>query len=248
MVKSDAMTTNPIYKRYERQMMISNWGREGQDRLRAATVFIAGVGGLGSPASTYLAMAGVGNLRICDCGELELSNLNRQILYRDADIGTSKAQAACAVLRTLNPDVTVLPLAERITIDTIESLVGPSNIIIDCLDTFETRHILNRYAVSHRIPLVHAGIYGLCGQVTFIDPPDTPCLACFYPETSSQKLFPVAGPTAGVIGTLEALEALKWILGIGTLLKSQLLVWDGTIMHFQTVLISRDPECPVCCE
>ena len=240
------MTTNPIYKRYERQIMINKWGHEGQDRLRAATVFIAGVGGLGSPATIYLTVAGVGNLRICDCGILELSNLNRQILYRDADIGTSKAQAACAMLRTFNPDVTVVPLAEQITIDTIGSLVGPADIIIDCMDTFETHHILNRYAVSHRIPLVHAGIDGLCGQVTFIEYPDTPCLACFYPETSSQKLSPVAGPTAGVIGTLEAMETIKWIVGIGTLLKDRLLVWDGTNMDFQTVPIARDPECSVC--
>jgi molybdopterin-synthase adenylyltransferase len=240
------MNAESRYTRYERQMLIPGWGRKGQDRLRAATVFIAGAGGLGSPAAIYLAAAGVGALRVCDCGAPELSNLNRQILYCDDDIGTDKAHAACAMLRTVNPDVTLVPLAERITEAGIASLVGESDIIIDCLDTFETRHVVNRFAVSRRIPLVHAGIYGLCGQLTFIHQPETPCLGCFYPGTTTRELFPVAGPTAGVIGALEALEAIKWIVGIGTLLKGRLLIWDGESMEFHQVPIFRNHECRVC--
>jgi len=232
--------------RYHRQMLIPGWGRQGQERLAAATAFIAGAGGLGSPAAIYLAAAGVGRLRICDDGQPEISNLNRQILFSEVDVGRSKALSARDALSTINPHVIVEPLPERITAESAQNLVDDSSIILDCLDNFETRHVLNRLAVARHLPMIHAGIYGLCGQLTFIHSPATPCLACIFPGSVPAQVFPVVGVTPGVIGTLQAAEAIKWITGIGSNLKGRLLIWDGVEMNFQEVPIKRDPRCPVC--
>jgi molybdopterin-synthase adenylyltransferase len=232
--------------RYQRQMLINNWGEEGQEKLKSSTVFIAGAGGLGSPVAIYLAAAGIGTIRICDFGDPELSNLNRQILHDDTRIGTNKALSAKKTLLKINPHVCVEPLSGKITENTVEELVGESSIILDCLDNFRTRHILNRYAVQKGVPMVHAGIHGLSGQITFIHTPVTPCLYCIFPGSVPDQVFPVAGVTTGVIGSLEALEAVKWILGIGENLKGKLLFWDGELMEFQQIEIKKDPNCPVC--
>jgi adenylyltransferase/sulfurtransferase len=234
--------------RYHRQMLIPGWGRPGQERLAAATVFVAGAGGLGSPVAIYLAAAGVGRLRICDDGSPEISNLNRQILFTEVDIGRQKALAAREALGAVNPHVIVEPLPERITPASAASLVAGSDIILDCLDNFETRHVLNRLAVARHLPMIHAGIYGLSGQMTFLHSPETPCLACVFPGSVPAQVFPVVGATPGVIGTLQAAEAIKWITGIGSNLKGRLLIWDGEEMLFQEVPIKRDPRCPVCGE
>jgi adenylyltransferase/sulfurtransferase len=233
-------------ERYTRQMIISGWGEEGQERLKNATVFIAGAGGLGSPAAVYLAAAGVGTLRICDYGDPELSNLNRQILHTESDIGLNKALSAQQSLKTLNPNVIVEPISEMILDDSVESIVGDSDILVDCLDNFDTRHVLNKLAVRKKLPMVHAGIHGLSGQVTFIHPPKTPCLSCIFPGTVPKEVFPVAGVTPGIIGTIEAAEAIKWIVGIGENLKNKLLIWDGDTMDFQKVEIKKDPDCRIC--
>ncbi len=233
-------------ERYTRQMIISDWGEAGQQKIKKATVFIAGAGGLGSPVAVYLAAAGVGTLRICDYGEPELSNLNRQILHTDCDIGINKAISAETSIRLLNPNVRVEPITERITEETVESIVGNSDIIVDCLDNFEARHILNEFAVKKKLPFIHAGIHGLSGQVTFIYSPETPCLRCVFPGVVPKQVFPVVGVTPGIIGTIEATEALKWIVGIGENLKNQLLIWDGDTMDFQKVAIKKDPDCAVC--
>ncbi len=232
--------------RYHRQMLIKNWGEEGQKKLHSATVFIAGAGGLGSPAAIYLAVAGIGKIRICDSGDPELSNLNRQILHTEKDIGKNKSLSASATLNELNPHVAVEALPQAITETTVEKLVGDSDIIIDCLDNFPTRHILNTYAVKKRLPFIHGGIHGLSGQITFIHSPETPCLQCIFPGSLPDGIFPVAGITPGVIGVLEAAEAIKWIVGIGKNLKGRLLIWDGELMEFQNVAINRDPNCLVC--
>jgi adenylyltransferase/sulfurtransferase len=232
--------------RYQRQMLIRNWGEEGQEKLRSSTIFIAGAGGLGCPVAIYLAAAGIGTIRICDFGEPELSNLNRQILHTEADIGMNKAFSARESILEINPHVTVEPLTEKITENTVGELVGESDIILDCLDNFSTRHILNQYAVKKGLPLIHAGIHGLSGQLTFIHTPETPCLYCIFPGSVPSQVFPVAGVTPGVIGVLEALEAIKWILGIGENLKGKLLIWDGELMESQKVEVKKDPNCPVC--
>jgi adenylyltransferase/sulfurtransferase len=242
----NAMLTQKEFERYHRQMLIRNWGEEGQKKLRSATVFIAGAGGLGSPVAIYLAVAGIGKIRICDFGEPELSNLNRQILHTEADIGKNKAVSAQETLREINPHVEVEALTEKISEETVERLVGPSTIILDCLDNFPTRHILNRYAVKKGLPFIHAGIFGLSGQLTFIHTPETPCLYCLFPGSPPPAVFPVAGVTPGVIGVLEATETIKWIVGVGKNLKGRLLIWDGELMEFQTVVVNRDPNCPVC--
>ena len=233
-------------ERYHRQMLIRNWGEEGQKKLRSSTVFIAGAGGLGSPVAIYLAVAGIGRIRICDCGDPELSNLNRQILYTEQDIGKNKALSARETLLALNPHVVVEPLTDKITEQTVAGLVADSHIIIDCLDNFPTRHILNRYAVKTGLPFIHGGIYGISGQLTFIHTPETPCLNCIFPGSPPPAVFPVAGVTPGVIGVLEALEVIKWIVGIGENLKGKLLIWDGELMEFQKIAINKDPNCPVC--
>ena len=240
------MLTQKELERYHRQMLIRNWGEEGQKKLRAATVFIAGAGGLGSPVAIYLAVAGIGRIRICDFGEPELSNLNRQILHTERDIGKNKALSAQETLHEINPHVEVEPLAEKISEETVERLIGSSAIILDCLDNFPTRHILNRYAVKKGLPFIHAGIFGLSGQLTFIHTPETPCLHCIFPGSPPPAVFPVAGVAPGVIGVLEATETIKWIVGIGKNLKGRLLIWDGELMEFQNVAVNKDPNCPVC--
>lgn len=232
--------------RYERQILIPGWGRAGQKRVAAATVFVAGAGGLGSPVALYLAAAGVGTLRLCDGGIVKASNLNRQLLYGNAALGTDKALSAVQRLRGLNPEIELIPLQTRIEENTVEDLVGDADIIIDCLDSFATRYVVNDYAVARNLPLVHAGVAEFAGQITFLHPPKTPCLRCVFPNVPDPSAIPIAGPTAGLIGSLAALEALKYLTGIGRLLRNRLLLWDGTEQCVDTVEIGKDSRCPVC--
>jgi len=233
--------------RYNRQIIYQDWGEEGQRKIKQATVFIAGVGGLGGPVSMYLAAAGVGKLKICDNGYVEPSNLNRQILFNNSNLNQEKASVAKNTLNRLNPHIAIEHFSERISRDNIDRLVRGSEIIVDCLDNFETRYILNEYAVSKRLPFVHAGVEGLAGQVTFIHPPETPCLKCIVPRTPvSQKVFPIIGTTAGILGCLEANEVLKYLTGIGFNLKGVLIIWNGMETDFHRIEIGKDPDCPVC--
>jgi adenylyltransferase/sulfurtransferase len=242
-----AATLTPGEKqRYNRQMILPSWGETAQGILKNSCVFIAGAGGLGSPVALYLAAAGVGALRVCDSEEVELSNLNRQILHGDDRIGERKALSADRTLKAVNPLVEIIPLTENIEPDNIGSLVGDARLMIDCLDNFQTRYILNEYAVKTGTALVHAGVNGLCGQIAFIHPPQTACLACLVPEGPPPEIFPILGATAGVLGCLEAMEALKYLTGTGELLKGRLLFCDGEAMQFQEVSFDKDPECRVC--
>ncbi|WAC07315.1 MAG: HesA/MoeB/ThiF family protein [Thermodesulfobacteriota bacterium] len=232
--------------RYNRQIIYQDWGVEGQQKVRQATVFIAGAGGLGAPVSIYLAVAGVGRLRICDNGTVERSNLNRQILYTDEDLHQLKVVSAQKNLKKLNPHLEIDCFSETISRDTIDRLAGNADIIVDCLDNFETRYILNEYAVRKKLPLVHAGIEGLTGQLTFIHPPHTPCLRCIIPEAPTSKIFPVIGVTPGIIGCLEGNEVLKYLIGIGSNLKGFLLIWNGNDTDFYRIEVAKDPNCLVC--
>ncbi|HQO79331.1 MAG TPA: HesA/MoeB/ThiF family protein, partial [Thermodesulfobacteriota bacterium] len=233
--------------RYHRQITFSNWGEQGQTRIKSATVFVAGVGGLGGPVSMYLAVAGVGRLRICDRGRVELSNLNRQILFDDDDIDILKVDAAACTLKRMNHHVRVECLSEEINRDSIEHLVGDSDIIVDCMDNFEARYVINDYAVAKGIPFVHAGIEGFAGQLAFIHPPHTPCLRCKIPDIPpTPEQFPVVGVTAGILGALEAHEVLKYLTGVGTNLKNAILLWNGMTSEFHRIEVDKDPDCPVC--
>ncbi len=232
--------------RYHRQMIFPDWGEEAQARLKNSTVFVAGAGGLGSPVSMYLAVAGVGTIRICDFSTPDLSNLNRQILHDDSRIGKNKAVSAQETLTKLNPDITVEPVLEKITEETVARLIGNVNLIVDCMDNFETRQILNKYAVKSLTPMIHAGVFGMRGQITFIKPPETPCLWCMHTGTVPQVVFPIVGATAGVVGCLEALEAIKYLSGVGTNLMGRMLIWDGFNMEFVELSQKKMPDCPVC--
>lgn len=233
--------------RYHRQILLSDWGDEGQARIKQSTVFIAGAGGLGGPVSIYLAVAGIGKLRICDNGRVELTNLNRQILYDDDDIDMLKVDAAIGTLKRLNPYLEVSCSSDKITRDTIDDLVGDADIIVDCLDNFETRFVINEFAVAKRVPFVHAGVEGLAGQLSFIHPPHTPCLRCKIPDVPPARTpFPIVGATAGILGCLQAHETLKYLVGIGSNLKNAILLWNGATSEFHRIEVGKDPHCPVC--
>jgi molybdopterin/thiamine biosynthesis adenylyltransferase len=240
-------------ERYLRQLPIPGWGEEVQQRLKEATVFVAGAGGLGSPLLMYLTAAGVGTLRVCDSGRVELSNLNRQLLYSQADVGRNKAETARKTLRRLNPHVRVQALARHIAADSVAELAGDAALIVDCLDNFPTRFTLNEHCVRTGTPLLHAGVTGLGGQIVLLHPPRTACLACLVAPPVEEPVageppvpFPILGATAGVLGCLQAMEALKYLSGLGSLLEGRLLFCDGEAAAFHEVLLEKDPRCPVC--
>ena len=233
-------------QRYHRQMMIAGWGEEGQRKLKAARVFVAGAGGLGSPVSIYLAVAGVGHIAMCDFDSPDLTNLNRQILHNDSRIGMNKAESAKRTLIELNPSIEVEALTTRIEPDTVDNLVGDAQIIVDCMDNFPTRYVLNDCAIRKGIPFLHGSIWGLEGKLTFIQSPETPCLRCIFPEPPERAVFPVLGATPGVIGCLQAMETLKFLTGVGQNLRNCMLLWDGTDMEFMLCRVAKNPGCPSC--
>ena len=240
------MLTDYDQTRYDRQMMIDGWGEAGQKRLADSTVFVAGAGGLGSPASIYLAAAGVGHLIICDADNVDLSNLNRQILYGDTDVGCPKAAAASASLRRVNERVKVKGIVRRMEADNIDELAGDADIIVDCLDNFPTRYVLNDLCLRRGIPLVHAGVWGLQAQLTFLHPPRTACLRCLFPAAPPPSKFPVLGATPGLAGCLQAMEVLKYLAGVGTNLAGRLWIHDGLDGVSRSVRLRPDPACPAC--
>ncbi len=235
-------------ERYSRQMMLSGWDVEGQLRLRKAEVLVAGAGGLGSPVTMYLAAAGVGTLYVVDCDTPDLSNLNRQLLHSDEDVGkTNKAISAKTALGRINPCVRVIAIPQRLTRENARELVPPGiDVIVDCLDNFDARYILNRVSVDREIPLVHASIWGWSGRITVFAPPETACLRCLYQEgPPSGGTFPVVGVAPGVLGAMQAAETLKYIVG-GPLLTNRYLVLDLEHGEIYEVPIRKDPKCPAC--
>lgn len=233
-------------KRYARQTLMDGWGLSGQEKLKKATVFIAGAGGLGSPAAIYLATAGVGHIRICDFDVLDISNLNRQILHDKSRVGINKALSAKTTLEKVNANVTVTAIQDRITSDNVDKLIADAKIIVDCMDNFPTRYILNESAFRKHIPLMYASVWGMDGRLSFIYPPETPCFKCLFQEEPPSGLFPIVGATPGVIGSMQALEVLKYLTGVGLNLKGRQLVWEGSTMTFKTLRMYRDPACSVC--
>jgi molybdopterin/thiamine biosynthesis adenylyltransferase len=231
--------------RYDRQ--ISAIGVEGQEKLKKARVLIVGVGGLGSIVSLYLVAAGVGELVLLDEGVVELSNLNRQILYDTSDIGKPKVTVASEKLRRLNPWVSIKPIQARASEEILDKLVDEVDLVIDALDNWESRLVLNKVCVKHNKPLIHAGVQGFYGQLMVVVPRVTPCLQCIVPRSPlTPSKIPVLPPTPGVLGSLQANEAIKIVTGIGKPALNKLIVYDGLKMEFTVVNVYKNPNCPIC--
>jgi len=238
--------------RYSRQILLPQVDVAGQERLLAARALIIGAGGLGSPAAMYLAAAGVGRLVIVDDDVVELSNLQRQLLHHDADIGRNKADSASAALRTVNPDIRTTALAERLQGERLAAEVRQADVVLDCSDNFETRFAVNAACVRERTPLVSGAAVRLQGQVAVFDPRDdtSPCYNCLYrpgaAEDDTCAATGVLSPVVGIIGSMQALEALKLILSLGETLAGRLVVFDGLTHDWRTLRLPRDPDCAVC--
>jgi adenylyltransferase/sulfurtransferase len=231
-------------EKYSRQILL--FGEEGQEKLKKAKVLVAGAGGLGSPISTYLAIAGVGRLILADFDFVDPSNMNRQFLHHEKDIGRTKVESAKEKLLSMNPEIEVETIGEMLTESNIETLIPECDIIIDALDNLETRHMLNRLAIKRRIPMVHGAVMGYDGQVTTIIPGKTPCFYCIFPRISRKEAFPVLGTTPGIIGSIQANEAIKFLTGKGKLLECRLLLWNGLSANFSEISLSKLNNCPIC--
>ncbi len=241
--------------RYSRHLLIPEIGEAGQLALLDARVLMIGAGGLGSPASLYLAAAGVGRLGIVDADVVDESNLQRQIVHSTKSLGTPKVLSAKAALEALNPDVEVVPYEERLTSENIDRILAEGwDVIVDGADNFPTRYLVNDASVWHDIPVVHGSIYRFEGQVTVFRPQVGPCYRCLFPSPPPPELAPscaeggVLGVLPGIIGSLQASEALKLTLGIGEPLVGRLLLVDALEASFSEVKLRRDPDCPVCGE
>jgi molybdopterin-synthase adenylyltransferase len=233
-------------QRYERQLLIRGIGEAGQDRLKQAKVVIAGAGGLGIPAALYLAAAGIGTIRIIDSENVDISHLNRQVLHWTEDVGRPKLDSLCEKLRRLNDQVEIEAIYEDLTEINVVRLTAGFSIILDGTDDLETRFLLNTAALENRIPFVHGAVFGFEGRLTTIVPGHTPCLRCLYRGTNPQQKLPVIGVTQAVIGSLQATETIKYVVGMGHLLTNQLLVYNGLKMRFGMLAIKRDPTCKIC--
>jgi len=231
-------------ERYKRQMML--FGEEGQERLKKAHIFIAGAGGLGSPVSIYLAVAGVGTITIIDMDVVDGTNLNRQILHYDRDIGRKKTASAEEKLQELNPDIIINAIDVKIDASNAKKLVGNADGIVDAMDNYPTRYLLNDLAIAKQIPFFHGGIRGFYGQATTIIAGSTPCLKCIFPKAPPKEEFPVVGVTAGIIGTIQSNEVIKYLTGTGDLLTNRLFIWDGMQAHAEEICIERNPSCEAC--
>jgi adenylyltransferase/sulfurtransferase len=240
------------FERYSRHVLIPEVGEEGQLRLLESKVLLIGAGGLGSPAALYLAAAGVGTLGIIDADVVDASNLQRQILHTVDRIGTPKVDSAEATIHALNPDVAVVKYAARLTSENVLDVITGYDVIVDGTDNFPTRYLLNDASLVTGIPVVHGSIYQFEGSVTVYKPHDGPCYRCQFPEPPPPELAPscaeggVLGVLPGVIGTLQATEAVKLVLGIGEPLVGRQLRYDALAMEFFELKMHRDPECPVC--
>jgi molybdopterin/thiamine biosynthesis adenylyltransferase len=232
-------------ERYRRQMML--FGEDGQELLKKAHIFIAGAGGLGSPVSIYLAVAGVGTITIVDMDVVEGTNLNRQILHYDRDIGRKKTESAEEKLQELNPDIIINAIDMKIDASNAKKLVGNADGIVDAMDNYPTRYLLNDVAIVKQIPFFHGGIRGFYGQATTIIPGSTPCLKCIFPKAPPREEFPVVGVTAGIIGAIQSNEVIKYIIGSGDLLTNRLFIWDGMQAHAEEICTERNPSCEACC-
>lgn len=239
--------------RYSRHILLNEIGIEGQARLLGAHALIVGAGGLGSPAALYLAAAGVGRITLADHDEVDMTNLQRQIAHDMTSLGVNKARSAAQRMQAMNPEVGVLPLETRLAGEALDLAVSEADVVLDCSDNFTTRYAVNAACVAHRRPLVSGAAVRFDGQVSVYDlrQADAPCYACLFPaeaDTGEMRCaeFGVFAPLVGVVGSLQAAEALKLLLGIGQSLSGRLLLIDSLAGQWRTIRVRRDPSCPIC--
>ncbi len=234
--------------RYSRQIIIPDIGEEGQQKLKQAKIFVAGVGGLGSISSYYLAAAGVGHLKLVDKDKVDCSNLNRQIIHWTEDIDEWKSVSGSRKLERLNPHTSIEAIRAEITEENCADLIGDCSIVVDALDNMKGRRILNAASVAKRIPYVYGGVHQLDGLATVFIPGKTPCLECVFPDDHAEPSGPpgILGPVPGLIACVQSIETVKITLGLGGLLTGRLLCFCGYDMTFREFKVTRDPECPVC--
>lgn len=239
--------------RYSRHILLPEIGVEGQERLRAASALVVGAGGLGCPAALYLASSGIGRITLADPDRVDLTNLQRQILYRTDSIGARKVDAAAATLAALNPTIEVVPLAERLEGGLLERLVAAADVVLDCSDNFATRHAVNRACVRHTKPLVSGAAIRFDGQVAVFDlrHAGTPCYACLFPEDGETEelrcaVMGVFAPLTGMIGAMQAMEAVKIVAGAGEAPSGRLLMLDARTSTWRSVRVAKDAACAVC--
>lgn len=239
--------------RYSRHILLDDLGIAGQESILAARVLIVGVGGLGSPVALYMASAGTGTLVLADGDTVDLTNLQRQILHTEARVGQPKAISGQTALAEINPEVRVETILERLEGEALEKQVAQADLVLDCTDNFATRHAINRACVKYKKPLVSGAAIGFSGQVSVYDlsQPDSPCYHCLFPEGEDVEevrcaIMGVFAPLTGLVGSLQAIEALKLLAGIGQSLTGRLLLIDTLPQTWRTIKFRKDPECPVC--
>ena len=241
------MLSHEEVDRYDRQILIDEIGTAGQERLKNGKVFISGAGGLGSPAAIYLAAAGIGTITIIDHDCVNLSNLNRQILHGDADIGSQKVISAKKKLENINSSIRIETRDDTITETNAPDLIAGHHVIIDALDNLETRFILNKAALDQGVPLVHGAVNGFEGRLLTVMPGDSTCLRCMHQKSiAASEKFPVIGVAPAVIGALQATEAIKILLNIGKLAVNRLVIFDGLTLKWSEFKVSRNPKCDHC--
>lgn len=246
--------TQEQYLRYLRHIMLTEVGEEGQAKILNAKVFIVGAGGLGSPVGYYLSAAGVGKIAIIDNDNVDISNLQRQIAHSVKTLGKPKVESAKETFKSLNPDVEIVAIKERLNKDNVFYLIEDYDVVVDCSDNFTTRFLVNDACVIKKKPLVTGAIFQFEGQLTVIIPGEGPCYRCLFEEPPPPGAMPtpsdvgLLGVIPGVIGTLQATEVLKLILGIGSILKGELLTYNALNASFRKVKIPKNPDCPICSE
>ncbi|MFP5408095.1 MAG: HesA/MoeB/ThiF family protein [Gammaproteobacteria bacterium] len=239
--------------RYSRHILLPEIGVDGQTRIADATVLVVGAGGLGCPVALYLGAAGVGRLLLADGDTVDLTNLQRQIGHATASIGTNKADSLARSVRAVNPEIDVQPLCEALSGDALRNAVAAADLVVDASDNFATRHAVNRACVALNKPLVSGAAIGFSGQLAVFDAGNatSPCYHCLFPDQTTEPEVRCAeagviAPLVGIIGAMQALEALKYLTGAGTPLVGRLLLWDGLAAEARVMRVPRDPDCPVC--
>ncbi|MBS9425837.1 HesA/MoeB/ThiF family protein [Photorhabdus caribbeanensis] len=245
------MLNDQEFMRYSRQLLLEDIGPEGQEKLKSSRVLIVGLGGLGAPASLYLAGAGVGTIYLADDDQLHISNLQRQILYRTEEIPAAKAELAANQLNALNPLIKTMILNQRQNLESLTTIMKQVDLVLDCSDNMTTRHAINAACVATRKPLISGSAVGFSGQLMVFEPPYLHgCYSCLYPEQEEPlrncRTAGVLGPVVGIIGTLQALEAIKMLTGLPSPLSGKLRLFDGKQQSWSTLQLNPSQQCPIC--